>query len=140
MQHCPSNCHAHQIQSWEGVASGSFNAPDHEYPSYLELTLTATDANGLAGSTTVRLDPLTVSVTFETSPAGLALSVNATTETAPFAATFIVGSVVTISAPTSQSLAGSSYVFVSWSDGGAAVHNIAVPADPTTFRATYAPQ
>ena len=40
MQHCPSNCHAHTIQSWPGVAGGSFSAPDHEYPSYLELKLT----------------------------------------------------------------------------------------------------
>ena len=29
------------------VASGSFTAPDHEYPSYLELRLTATDSGGL---------------------------------------------------------------------------------------------
>ena len=30
------------------VASGSFVAPDHEYPSYLELRLTATDSGGLS--------------------------------------------------------------------------------------------
>ncbi len=30
-----------------GVASGSFTAPDHEYPSHLELRLTATDSGGL---------------------------------------------------------------------------------------------
>jgi hypothetical protein len=45
VQHCPSNCHSHTIQSWNGVASGSFNAPDHEYPSHLELRLTATDGS-----------------------------------------------------------------------------------------------
>ena len=32
---------------WTGVASGSFMAPDHEYPSYLELKLVATDQEGL---------------------------------------------------------------------------------------------
>ena len=32
IQHCPSNCHTHTIQTWTGVASGSFTAPDHEYP------------------------------------------------------------------------------------------------------------
>jgi len=30
----------------QGIASGSFPAPDHEYPSHLELRLTATDAVG----------------------------------------------------------------------------------------------
>ena len=45
MQHCAADlCHTHPIQDYAGVASGSFYAPDHEYPSYLELTLTATDA------------------------------------------------------------------------------------------------
>ena len=37
LHHCPSNCHAHPMQSFAGVAGGSFTAPDHEYPSYLEL-------------------------------------------------------------------------------------------------------
>ncbi len=46
MQHCPSDCHTHTLQQYEGVASGQFVAPDHEYPSYLELRLTVRDAAG----------------------------------------------------------------------------------------------
>ena len=42
------DCHTHALQTWAGTATGSFVAPDHEYPSYLELELTATDASGLA--------------------------------------------------------------------------------------------
>ena len=37
LHHCPSNCHTHPLQSFAGVAGGSFTAPDHEYPSHLEL-------------------------------------------------------------------------------------------------------
>jgi PKD repeat protein len=44
LQHCPSNCHTHVLTTFNGVASGSFTAPDHEYPSYLELKLTAKDS------------------------------------------------------------------------------------------------
>ena len=51
MQHCPSNCHPHPVQTFAGVAAGSFAAPDHEYPSYLELRLTATDSGGLTTTT-----------------------------------------------------------------------------------------
>ncbi len=41
LHHCPrGGCHVHPVQTWLG-ASGSFNAPDHEYPSWLELRLTA---------------------------------------------------------------------------------------------------
>ena len=43
MRHCPSNCHTHPIENYVGVASGSLVAPDHEYPSHLLLSLTATD-------------------------------------------------------------------------------------------------
>src|SRR6476659_3424372 len=37
IHHCPSNCHTHVYQTFAGVAGGSFPAPDHEYPSYLEI-------------------------------------------------------------------------------------------------------
>ena len=72
MQHCPSNCHSHTIQSWPGVASGSFSAPDHEYPSYLELKLTATDAGSLSATATLRLDPQTVVAHLRDEPCGSA--------------------------------------------------------------------
>src|SRR5690606_10798174 len=46
LHHCstPEDCHAHPIQSFEGVASGSFLAPDHDFPSYIELILSASDS------------------------------------------------------------------------------------------------
>ena len=49
LHHCPSNCHIHSVQTWDGIDTGSFTTPDHEYPSYLELRLTATDSGGLPG-------------------------------------------------------------------------------------------
>jgi hypothetical protein len=100
------------------VASGSFTAPDHEYPSYLELTLTATDSGGLTGTRTLRLDPRTVVLSFQTTPGGLRLAVNGTHSTATFTRTVIVGSTNTVSAVTPQPKGGKSYTFVSWSDGG----------------------
>jgi uncharacterized repeat protein (TIGR01451 family) len=136
LQHCPSTCHAHIVQSWTGVATGSFVAPDHEYPSYLELTLTATDSGGLTDTDTLRLDPKTVLLTFESSPTGLQLTVGSSSGTAPFTRTVIQGSSNSISAPSPQTLAGGTYDFVSWSDGGAATHNIVASAT-ATYTATY---
>jgi hypothetical protein len=63
MHHCPSSCHTHPTESFAGVTSGSFNAPDHEYPSYIEWTLTATDSAGLQDTDTVQLYPQTVTLT-----------------------------------------------------------------------------
>ena len=138
LQHCPSTCHAHPIQDFPGVASGSFVAPDHEYPSHLELTVTATDSGGRTASQTVRLDPQTVDLTFATSPAGLQVTVGGSAGTAPFTRTVIVGSSNSVSAPTPQIVGGQPYAFTSWSDGGAQSHNIVAPANPATYTATFA--
>jgi hypothetical protein len=138
LHHCPSNCHTHIVQTSACVASDSFGAPDHEYPSYLELQLAATDANGLSASTCVRLDPQTVDLTFLSSPSGLQLSVGTFSGAAPFTRTVIVNSANSLSAP-DQLLGGTAYVFSSWSDGGAQTHMIRAPATPATYSASFIP-
>ena len=65
------------MQGFTGVATGTFPAPDHEYPSSLSLVLTATDSAGASASTSLKLDPQTVDLTFATTPSGLRLSVGA---------------------------------------------------------------
>jgi glucose/arabinose dehydrogenase len=137
LQHCPSSCHSHPLQTFNGVASGSFTAPDHEYPSHLELTLTATDPGGLSDTDTVRIDPQTVDLTFQTSPTGLQLAVGQASQATPFTRTVIVGSSNSASAPSPQTLNGNSYGFQSWSDGGAQTHNLIAPATAATYTATY---
>ena len=138
LHHCPSSCHTHTVQTWSGVASGSFNAPDHDYPSHLELRLTATDSGGQSDTESVELQPQTVELSFATQPSGLQLVVGSTSEATPFTRTVIVGSLNSISAPTPQSQAGKQYAFLVWSDGGAQTHNIIAPASPATYTATYA--
>lgn len=137
MEHCPSNCHSHVIQTFPGVASGSFTAPDHEYPSHLHLQLTATDNTGLTGQDGVDLQPQTVNLSFATNPSGLNIVVDADTDTTPFTQTVIKGSSNSISAPSPQLLGGTSYAFQSWSDGGARTHNVVANAS-TTYTATFA--
>jgi glucose/arabinose dehydrogenase len=137
MNHCPSNCHTHPVQSFSGVASGSFTAPDHEYPSHLELRLTATDSGGLTNTASVRLDPRTVALTFQTNPGGLRVAVNGTEGTATFTRTVIVGSSNSVSAISPQQKRNKTYVFGSWSDGGAQTHNIVAPASATTYTARF---
>jgi glucose/arabinose dehydrogenase len=137
LHHCPSNCHTHPLQSYPDVATGSFSAPDHEYPSYLELRLTATDSGGLSHTVTRRLDPRTVVLTFSTNPGGLRLVVNGTEGTATFTRTVIVGSTNSISAPSPQTKSRKTYVFASWSDGGVQTHNIVAPATATTYTARF---
>ncbi len=137
LQHCPSNCHSHPVQTFPSVASGSFSAPDHEYPSHLELRLTATDSGGLSNTQTVRLDPKTVVLTFQTNPRGFSLTVGGSTAKAPFTRIVIIGSTNSISAPSPQTKGGRTYRFISWSDGGAQTHNLTAPTTATTYSARF---
>jgi glucose/arabinose dehydrogenase/PKD repeat protein len=136
LQHCPSTCHEHPLQTFSGTANGSFVAPDHEFPSHLELRLTATDAGGLSTTTSVRLDPQTVDLTFDSDPDGLALTVGSTSGAAPFTRTAIVGSTLSLSAPSPQALGPTTYEFVGWSNGGAQTHNVVANSD-AMYVATY---
>jgi PKD repeat protein len=138
LQHCPSNCHTHLIQTLPGDTSEPwFTAPDHEYPSYLQLQLTARDSGGLTATTSVDLQPQTVDLTFASAPSGLQLTVNNAAGTAPFTRRVIVNSTNSVSADTPQTFGGTTYTFGSWSDGGAQTHTITAPASTTTYTATY---
>jgi hypothetical protein len=135
IHHCPSTCHTHPMQSFDNVAGGSFNAPDHEYPSHLELKLTATDSAGLQDTKSVLIYPQTVPLTFASNPSGQQLVLNSTGGVTPFTRTVIIGSNNSISAPSPQG----GQQFSAWSDGGAPTHNITAGAAPTTYTATFVP-
>ena len=141
MHHCSleGSCHTHSITTFTGISQGSFVAPDHEYPSYLELVLTATDSSGLIDTRSVRLDPKTAALTFESTPAGLSLALGGSTSVTPFTRTVILGSTNSVSAPSPQSIGASGYEFSTWSDSGAQTHDIVANTTSTTYRATYAP-
>ena len=139
LHHCYPNgdCHEHKVEDYSGVAGGSFFAPDHEYPAYLELRLKATDSGGLTSTTRVRLDPKTVQLRFASRPTGARLVVGSTGRRAPFTRRVIVGSSNSVSAPGTFVSEGRNYRFHHWSDGRARIHNIVAPATDTTYRATY---
>jgi glucose/arabinose dehydrogenase len=142
LHHCvtQTDCHTHLIQTITGVTAGSFPAPDHAYPCWLEIQLTATDSGGLTSTVSLRLDPKTVVLTFRTNPAGLKLTdlaVNSTAQATPFSTTVVVGSNNSVSAPSPQTVNRSIYNFSSWSDSGAQSHTIVAPAANTTYTAIY---
>ncbi len=139
MQHCVVNggCHTHPLQSWNGVASGSFTAPDHELPAHLELVLTATDSSGQTSSITRPLNPKPVSWAVQTQPAGLQLTTDAFAGAAPFTVDLIDGAQRTVYAPSSQFLNGVGYRFIGWSDGGAQRHTVSIGPNEQPLTATF---
>ena len=101
------SCHTHQLQSFTGVSSGSFPAPDHEYPSHLEIELTARDVDGplghrhCAGSIPRRSRSRCAS-----SPAGMNITLGGETAAAPFTRQVIKGSTNAVGTETPQTLGG----------------------------------
>ena len=81
---------------------------------------------------------MTVVLNFASVPSGLQLAVNGVSTATPFSRTVIVGSTSSVSATSPQLLGGTTYTFLSWSDGGPQAHNIVAPASTATHTATYA--
>jgi hypothetical protein len=122
------------------LAGGRFTVPDHEPPSYLQLTLTATDRTGLTATATRRLDLRTVDLTIASDPVGVPIAVGSGPVVTPAVVTVFVGSRVTLGAPATAEVDGRGYRFDTWSDGGAASHDVVAPATATTYQAHYSPK
>lgn len=78
-----------------------------------------------------------MTLTFQTTPGGLSLTVGSAMSKASFTRTVIVGSTNTISAPSPQNKGSKTYRFVSWSDGGAQTHDVTAPATSQTYVARF---
>lgn len=136
LYHCPSACHVHPLQAFPATASGTLMAPDHDYPSRIELTLTATDSRGLAKSRAIQIFPHPVVLTIESEPPGLGLGAGQLAKPSPFSLTAIEDSKITLSAPSTAVMNGTTYTWERWSDGGAHVHTVVADA-PAAYKAFY---
>ena len=137
--HCvESTCHEHPLNTFNGVAAGSFSGPDHEYPSHLELRLTATDSHGTSATTSIELQPATTTLGVASVPAGVPIAVGGVEAPAPTQTTLIHGGTTSVSAPAVSMHGASRYRFGAWDDGLGATHDVTV-TDPATRTATYVP-
>jgi hypothetical protein len=134
------DCVTRRIDPYTGT-SGTAIAPDWsgEGNTLLEFEVTATDSAGATAVDRVRLRPRTVTLTFDTQPRGLGLVVgSAEARATPFTRTVIVGSENSFSAPSPQSLDGTTYRFTSWADGSTdPARLVAAPASATTYTARF---
>ncbi len=139
LHHCPGgSCHTHVLQSSTG-ASGTVTTPDHDYPSWLELQLTATDSDGITAQDSLRLDPQTAKVTVTSNPAGVWVGTSDLQSNKPISVQAIVGSHFTVTVPYPSAAEGPDQIFdfTGWSDGGAATHQVTVPAAGVTVTAGF---
>ena len=142
MAHCPNPafpeaCHVHPLQTFSGIRHAEFTAPQHEYPSYIQIVLRVSDKRGLSGTASLNFQPNTVGVSLQSVPAGIPLLAGTEEAATPFAVTAIDGSEIQITAPATAEVGGKKYAWQSWSDGGPIGHAILAAGSPS-FTATYA--
>jgi PKD repeat protein len=105
-----------------------------------ELTVTATDNNGLSTSEVVTIRPRTANLTFATSPPGLGLLLDSIPIATPHTVLGVSGFQRELVAPgTAVAADGSPLRFAGWSDGQAIRHTITTPDVDTTYTASYLP-
>ncbi len=130
--------HTHPYPSFDNVDTIQFTpGTDHDADSHFEVTVTATDSNGLSATRQVRLDPETTSLALRSSPEGAPLSYGGRAHTSPFDGVTAIGFQTTVTAPASFTSGGRSWVFSSWSDGQSRIHDLTVPSAPLSLTARY---
>ena len=133
--------HSHPfVPSTSGVRSGSFTAAKTGHTEtnvWYRIFLTVRDSAGATHTTFRDVQPRKVNLTIATNPAGLQLRLDAQPVSTPRTFGSVVGVVRGLGAPATQVAGGRTYEFVSWSDGGAASHNISTPATNRTYTANY---
>ena len=139
VQHCPSNCHTHTVQTWTGVASGSFAAPDHEYPSYLEPRADRDRRQRGSATTTTA----TRSADRRTELRVVAVRSPARRQQRERDDAVHTGGHPWVHEHAERAVAAGAerhdLRLLGWSDGGAQTHTITANA-PATYTATYTPQ
>jgi glucose/arabinose dehydrogenase len=139
--HHDDHTHPH-VEPTSGITTGTFTIANRGETSsnvFYRVHLTVRDASGLTHTSSVDVRPLTSVVRIESNVANAQLTLDGAPITAPFTFTGVEGVIRTLGVVTPQTTGGTTYDFVSWSDGGAATHEIATPNDDTTFTALFQP-
>ncbi len=131
------NTHLHDLGRFTGATASFTPLTDHDSDTYYEVDLTATDSGGQTTTKSVRINPQTIPLTLASSPTGAPVTYAGTAHTAPFTTQAAIGFKTTVGTADPFVSGANTYLFGSWSDGGAATHNVTVPATATTLTATY---
>jgi glucose/arabinose dehydrogenase len=139
--HHDDHTHPH-LAPTSGVTSGTFTIANRGETSanvFYRVILTVRDSSGLTHTSSVDVRPLTSVVRIESNVPNAQLTLDGAPITAPFTFTGVEGIIRTLGVVTPQTSGGTTYEFVSWSDGGQATHEIVTPNNDTTFNALFQP-
>jgi glucose/arabinose dehydrogenase len=139
--HHDGHTHPH-VLPFSGATSGTFTAANRGETSanvFYRIVLTVRDAAGLTHTSTRDVRPRTSIVRLESNVANAQLTLDGAPITAPLQFVGVEGIIRSIGVVTPQTTGGTAYQFVSWSDGGAATHEITTPVNDTTYTGLLQP-
>jgi len=135
------DAHTHPfIPPTTGSQSGSFVIPvvgEKSANVWYRIRLSVTDSQGRTNETFRDILPRVAEVTITTEPAGLQVALDGESAESPMSFTGVAGIIRNISSEPLQSLDGTVYEFVGWSDGGALNHDISTPEANQTLTAIF---
>jgi len=120
----------------DGVTSGSFSIPNSGETAanvFYRLYLVVTDAQGGRDTSFTDILPRTSTITLNTNPQGLQVTLDGQPFSAPLMVTSVEGILRTIGAPSPQGI----YTFNNWSHGGNQTQTFATPVDDITYTANF---
>ena len=119
-----------------GVTNGSFQIPNTGETAvnvFYRLYLVVTDQQGGKDTSYADILPNTSTITLNTNPQGLQITLDGQPFTAPYISSGVVGMLRAIDAPSPQG----QYTFTSWSHGGTANQTITTPGSNTSYTANF---
>jgi glucose/arabinose dehydrogenase len=139
------NHHTHPFfPPTSGIAGGTLtlNFTETDPDVWYRIFLTAVDSYGLSQTIFRDIFPrhaqLSVTTSPVTSPVPLKVKIDGSPKNVPAKFWSVVNLPRTLGVDTPQTVNGATYDFVSWSDGGARIHNVSTPATATSYIANFA--
>jgi glucose/arabinose dehydrogenase len=139
--HHDDHTHPH-VPPTSGITTGTFTIADRGETAenvFYRVILTVRDSAGLTHTSSVDVRPRTSVVRIESNVTNAQLTLDGMPITAPFSFTGVEGIIRSLGVVTPQVSGGTRFDFTSWSDGGAATHEIVTPDNDTTFTALFQP-
>ncbi len=126
---------------FNGVTSGSFTAATST-PYLLtdvayRITLTVTDSAGTVSTTSRDVLPQVSTITLQTNPPGIGLTLDDVPTASPVSVNTVVGLDRNLGAPASVVISGQTFQFDNWSNGQSRLQVLTTPAINTTYTATF---
>lgn len=123
-----------------GIARGSFTPATQGETAdnvFYRVVLTVRDSSGQSATAFRDVLPRKANFTLQSSVPGLQVTLDGRGQNAPITVRGVVGVERTLGAVSPQVLAGVTYTFRAWSDGGALAHTISTPENDTIYTALW---